>query len=176
MATINDVTDYTIDELIKMEKAGTVFAKFGRDPEYNSSDNSTKGVFYPYYNHKNEVIYDQKGFCLFDMTTAIDYVDYGNQLIVFSFQKLKELGDDQSFIISRSTMMDQVFFANQLYVDKVLQLNAEEPIDLIVEYLSKNKLMAAKCSYIRVLEGYGYTESANRLLKKINQKFPSIKL
>lgn len=67
-----------------------------KSKEYKQPDNtSAKGVGYPYYAHVGEVVeVDGKtdDLSIFKMNVALSYMEYGDQLVIVSFHKLREHG------------------------------------------------------------------------------------
>lgn len=147
-----------------------------KSKEYKQPDNtSAKGVGYPYYAHVGEVVeVDGKtdDLSIFKMNVALSYMEYGDQLVIVSFHKLREHGGKAKFIIN-DHRWDDVYATNRLYIDRVISLADREALDLIAKFLTSDYLHRhgdGSCVYF--LNEYGFNDSAQYMKRVLENILP----
>ena len=139
-------SDFTLNEMCEMEKKGKVFVKWAKSKNYQSEFGNS-GVNYAYYNKVGKVLPDtntETGYTVVLLEHILNYIgDYGVELVVFDFHKLKEIISDPSgFNIQESSdwLKKGVYYANTIYVKEVIPYNSEKAEKLIFDALKSEDL------------------------------------
>jgi hypothetical protein len=162
-----------------MQSEGIIFCKIGKSSRHVSG----KGGYFPYIDYIHSTIDVGKKLTFGKLENILDYLHYGDQLIIFSFSiKIKEL---KNVKISDNPLNKDFFDSNKLFVDKILPLNQPETIDYIfnniywtdifVNTLSSYRLIVSNLKYWEeTLNDPMFSCTRNRLWEKINQYYPNV--
>lgn len=139
-------SDFTLDEICEMERKGKIFVKWAKSKDYQG-ELGDSGVNYPYYDRVGKVLLDndtERGYTVVFLEHILNYIgDFGDELVVFDFQKLKEsISEPSVFNIQESSdcLKKGVYYTNFLYVKEVIPYNSEKAKKLIFDALKSEVL------------------------------------
>lgn len=160
-------SEYDIQFFCTEENNGKIFAKIGK----SSPSLSAKGGYYDFSEAIGKIANSNNvdGFTLERLEDTINCFHYGDQLVIFSFNKLADNIKGHRFWAEDNYAYNGCYQVNPVYVEAVMSLGELSTIDYIfdnidISYLKKyeNASVAMDC-----LKRYGFNESAEYFFNKI---------
>ncbi len=171
--------EHNLQEFISAQTNGDIFCKIGK----SGPNVSGKGGYYPYIDYVGMTIDIGKNLTFGKLEDILNYLHYGDQLVVFNFNKEnKELAEARI----RYNLLNKNFYdSSKLHVEKVLPFNQPETIDFIFSnvhridifqntvssyYLIASRLKDLKEEFNDPM----FDCSRQRLWENINRYYPNI--
>lgn len=133
-----------LDYFLTKEDDGVVFCKIAKNPEVQT--NNTNCGKFNYHTFTNSLLDCTNTDDFTDNTTSIGPLDfiaglshYGNELVVFSFHKLKdEIGNTDDFIaLENNSHYKQCFDVSHVWVKEIKPMHEPTTIEYIFDYFQK---------------------------------------
>jgi len=168
--------EYTLQEMCEFENKGFRFAKIAKSNEFSSQDGI--GSRYPYKLGINQID-SEKGLTIVTMEHVMNFLHYGDLLVVISFNELaKKLPENLSFWITRNTPPDDYQFqTNIVYAADIISLKTHRAYEIIINSLNEGSETGISkiCRRIYTLNerAADYYDAVQYYEDLLNQKFPN---
>ncbi|MGN0687342.1 MAG: hypothetical protein ACI4KA_04460 [Oscillospiraceae bacterium] len=160
-------SEYDIHYFCNEENSGKIFAKIGK----SSPEISAKGGYYNFSEAIGKIANSNNadGFTLERLEDTINCFHYGDQLVIFSFNKLADNIKGHRFWAEDNYTYNGCYQVNPVYVEAVMSLGELSTIDYIFDNIDNSYLKKYENTSVAIgcLKRYGFNESAEYFLKKI---------
>lgn len=155
----------SLDCFLEEERNGVIFCKIGK------SSKLTEGIggYFPYRDYVGEMIYLQNDTITFErLDDAINYLHYGDDLVIFSFEQGKDKMPFEGQITNGTKK--NCYQTSCIFVKEVMSFKEVSTIDFVYNHLlDKNNFYDSSNLIIGYLNRHGFEKSALRC-KELSDK------